>query len=100
MLSQAVPRNVSVSLLQLVERRLASHRPNRKFLRPLMQRSAVALILKVIEGELNVLMIKRADRAGDPWSGHMAFPGGASKSTMPMVLPPPAARRRRRSALR
>lgn len=25
---------------------------------------------------VNVLMIQRAERPGDPWSGHMAFPGG------------------------
>lgn len=41
-----------------------------------MQRSAVAMILQVREGELHILMIKRAEREGDPWSGHMAFPGG------------------------
>ena len=26
--------------------------------------------------DLAVLFIRRADRAGDPWSGHVAFPGG------------------------
>jgi 8-oxo-dGTP pyrophosphatase MutT (NUDIX family) len=26
--------------------------------------------------EMQVLMIERAEREGDPWSGHMAFPGG------------------------
>jgi 8-oxo-dGTP pyrophosphatase MutT (NUDIX family) len=67
---------VSVPLLQLIETRLAGHRPSRKLLRPLMKRSAVAMILQVREGELNILMIKRAERKGDPWSGHMAFPGG------------------------
>ena len=41
-----------------------------------MKRSAVAMILQVREGELHILMIKRAEREGDPWSGHMAFPGG------------------------
>lgn len=41
-----------------------------------MKRSAVALILQVRDGELHILMIKRAEREGDPWSGHMAFPGG------------------------
>lgn len=41
-----------------------------------MQRSAVAMILSVRQGELHILMIKRAERKGDPWSGHMAFPGG------------------------
>ena len=25
-------------------------------------------------------MIKRADREGDPWSGHMAFPGGRAET--------------------
>ena len=34
------------------------------------------LELEVRAGELHILMIKRADREGDPWSGHMAFPGG------------------------
>ncbi len=28
------------------------------------------------EGSLDLLLIERARRAGDPWSGHMAFPGG------------------------
>lgn len=65
-----------VSLLQMLETRLATHRPARPWLRPLMKRSAVALILQVREGELHILMIKRAEREGDPWSGHMAFPGG------------------------
>ncbi|GAB4207551.1 MAG: hypothetical protein OHK0013_25290 [Sandaracinaceae bacterium] len=27
-------------------------------------------------GDLEVLFIRRAERPGDPWSGHMAFPGG------------------------
>jgi len=67
---------VSIALLQLVEQRLARHRPRRQWLRPLMKRAAVALILRVERGELQVLMIRRAERDGDPWSGHMAFPGG------------------------
>ncbi len=67
---------MSISLLQLIESKLSSHRPGKKLLRPLMKRSAVALILQVRDGELHILMIKRAEREGDPWSGHMAFPGG------------------------
>ena len=67
---------MSVSLLQLIETELAGHRPGKKLLRRIMQRSAVAMILQVRRGELHILMIKRADREGDPWSGHMAFPGG------------------------
>ncbi|WP_328799376.1 NUDIX hydrolase [Sediminihaliea albiluteola] len=65
-----------VSLLHLIEHRLSDHRAGRKRLRRLRQRSAVAIILSVREGELHILMIKRAEREGDPWSGHMAFPGG------------------------
>jgi 8-oxo-dGTP pyrophosphatase MutT (NUDIX family) len=38
--------------------------------------SAVAAILRDGAAGCEVLLIKRADRAGDPWSGHMAFPGG------------------------
>jgi 8-oxo-dGTP pyrophosphatase MutT (NUDIX family) len=72
---------VSVSLLQLIETRLSEHNPDRKRFRQLMKRSAVAMILQVREGELHILMIKRAEREGDPWSGHMAFPGGRMDKT-------------------
>jgi 8-oxo-dGTP pyrophosphatase MutT (NUDIX family) len=37
--------------------------------------AAVAAVLRVV-AEPELLFIKRADAAGDPWSGHMAFPGG------------------------
>src|SRR6476469_8090178 len=40
-------------------------------------RAAVALVLRpAAGGELELLMIKRADFEGDPWSGHVALPGG------------------------
>ena len=50
-------------------------------MRPLLKRSAVALILRETAGEVELLMIKRAERKGDPWSGHMAFPGGRMDPT-------------------
>jgi 8-oxo-dGTP pyrophosphatase MutT (NUDIX family) len=40
------------------------------------KRAAVALILKNQENQTSVLFIQRAVRHGDPWSGHMALPGG------------------------
>jgi 8-oxo-dGTP pyrophosphatase MutT (NUDIX family) len=40
------------------------------------RRAAVALVLRVADGELELLLIKRADYEGDPWSGHVALPGG------------------------
>ena len=41
-----------------------------------MRRAAVALILRGEAGALEILMIKRASYEGDPWSGHVALPGG------------------------
>jgi len=38
--------------------------------------AAVAVILRELDGVPEVLFIERAKRVGDPWSGHMAFPGG------------------------
>ncbi|MEO7033641.1 MAG: CoA pyrophosphatase [Polyangiaceae bacterium] len=38
--------------------------------------AAIALILLEIGPSLEVLLIERAERIGDPWSGHMALPGG------------------------
>jgi 8-oxo-dGTP pyrophosphatase MutT (NUDIX family) len=39
-------------------------------------RAAVAAILREGGGEAEVLLIRRAEHPDDPWSGHMAFPGG------------------------
>jgi 8-oxo-dGTP pyrophosphatase MutT (NUDIX family) len=38
--------------------------------------AAIALILLEAGESFEVLLIERAERAGDPWSGHMALPGG------------------------
>jgi 8-oxo-dGTP pyrophosphatase MutT (NUDIX family) len=38
--------------------------------------AAVAAILREGREGAEVLLIRRAERASDPWSGHMAFPGG------------------------
>lgn len=39
--------------------------------------AAVAAIFRITSGDsLELLMIERASYAGDPWSGHIAFPGG------------------------
>jgi 8-oxo-dGTP pyrophosphatase MutT (NUDIX family) len=42
-----------------------------------MRLAAIALVLRPgIAGDPELLMIKRADAEGDPWSGHVACPGG------------------------
>ncbi len=39
--------------------------------------AAVALVLRGTSlSDAELLFIRRAERAGDPWSGHVAFPGG------------------------
>ena len=53
---------------------LASRVPE-KVVRPEARRAAVA-VLVAAGAEPAVLFIKRKERAGDPWSGQMAFPGG------------------------
>jgi 8-oxo-dGTP pyrophosphatase MutT (NUDIX family) len=39
-------------------------------------RAAVVLILRETPAGLELLLIKRAERQDDPWSGHVALPGG------------------------
>jgi len=47
-----------------------------------MRRAAVAVILRLGgAGALELLLIKRAEFAGDPWSGHVALPGGRRENT-------------------
>jgi 8-oxo-dGTP pyrophosphatase MutT (NUDIX family) len=61
--------------IDFVREKLSSHTPTRVGT-PEHPQAAVAVILR--EGTLGseVLLIERAIREGDPWSGHMAFPGG------------------------
>lgn len=47
-------------------------------------RAAVAVILRDgPRADSEVLLIERALKEGDPWSGHMAFPGGRQDPTDP-----------------
>ena len=62
--------------LHHVQETLSPFRPRKRWYRRWVKRSAVAMLVR--EGKLGpeVLMIKRAEREDDRWSGHMAFPGG------------------------
>ncbi len=62
--------------LQHLQDKLAKHSPKMQERRAQRKRSAVAIVLQEQDAELQVLMIKRAENERDPWSGHMAFPGG------------------------
>ncbi len=62
------------SLVQIFQEFNPTKIPDRRH----MARAGVGAILRE-KSHLNgisVLLIRRAERQGDPWSGHMAFPGG------------------------
>ena len=44
------------------------------------RRAAVAILIRIGEsGEPELFFIQRAEYEGDPWSGHVAFPGGRAE---------------------
>jgi 8-oxo-dGTP pyrophosphatase MutT (NUDIX family) len=62
--------------LDTIRKNLNGRKARREELFGIRRRAAVATILRTVGGETEVLLIRRAERQGDPWSGHMAFPGG------------------------
>ena len=65
--------------LTLIARRLAE-RPGRLVEQAGdARRAAVALMLRDHAGSLELLLIKRAEFESDPWSGHVALPGGRAE---------------------
>ena len=66
--------------LSFIRRRLAEVRPQLFAADRSTRQAAVAVILRDQAGDTDILFIKRAVKAGDPWSGHMAFPGGHLES--------------------
>jgi 8-oxo-dGTP pyrophosphatase MutT (NUDIX family) len=61
--------------IEFVRERLATHLsrepvPSEEF------HAAVAIVFRDGPEGVELLLIERAQREGDPWSGHMAFPGG------------------------
>ncbi len=63
--------------LDAIRERLARITP-RRIVKPNTTQAAVALILTPAErgDQLALLLVKRAEQRGDPWSGQMALPGG------------------------
>lgn len=58
-------------------RALGAHPPLEILAAGHVRLAAILLALRSREdGEPELLLIKRADAEGDPWSGHIAFPGG------------------------
>ncbi|MBU6283177.1 CoA pyrophosphatase [bacterium] len=61
--------------IQSIERRLRDREPVLTPHEP-RARAAVAMVLAPADEGARLLLIKRAEHPHDPWSGHMAFPGG------------------------
>lgn len=62
--------------LNVIRSRLAEHRPELPEPGEHTRQAAVAVILRGRDDATDILFIRRAEKRGDPWSGHMAFPGG------------------------
>lgn len=73
-----VPQQPASSLIGELAEKLDNHRPRRLPGRRYMARCGVAAVLseRPEHAGLSVLLMRRASRSGDPWSGHMSFPGG------------------------
>lgn len=75
----ATDNNRSISRLA---QQLATHRHRRLPGRRWLARAVVAVVLREDpEHGPCVLLMRRAQRQGDPWSGHMSFPGGRLSPT-------------------
>ncbi len=66
---------MSLAFPQLIKR-LERHAKPPKNYGPVQKKAAVAIVLQPSDEGPVMLMIRRATREGDPWSGHMGFPGG------------------------
>ena len=56
--------------------RLGRHSYRKQYAEGRRTRAAVAMIMRELPDDLEILFIERATHASDPWSGHLAFPGG------------------------
>lgn len=60
--------------LELIKHILSGHQPETLELEA--RSAAVSLILRGSDRDIEMLMIRRAEHDGDPWSGDLGFPGG------------------------
>ena len=63
-------------LTQPLQRQLQHFAKEEAGFEPRSGRAAVAIMVREGVEATEMLMIRRATREGDPWSGHMGFPGG------------------------
>jgi len=73
------------SKIEKIRYHLTNHRPISPPIQP-ATKAAVAMILQPCSDDLQMLFIHRAHHPQDPWSGHMAFPGGRQEPDDPDLL--------------
>ena len=67
--------------IQGLRDRLGRHRASAHDAPPGTPQASVALLVRPDASDLELLLIRRAVAPGDPWSGHMALPGGRRAPT-------------------
>jgi 8-oxo-dGTP pyrophosphatase MutT (NUDIX family) len=72
----------AVPTLSAIKRALSKNAPKRIVAEGVMRQAAVAAILRETRDDYpEILFIRRAEHPKDPWSGHMALPGGRVDDT-------------------
>lgn len=83
--AQGFSGDATRSVLERIARSLADSESLR-ITDPNVARAGVAMVLREGDAGAELLFIERATREGDPWSGHMAFPGGRFQPGDPDVV--------------
>ena len=65
--------------IRSIEEAIQNHEPVSYEVHDHTKHAAVAIVLRSTDVVTEALFILRASHDGDPWSGHMAFPGGHSE---------------------
>lgn len=69
--------------VEQIRKALARHQPQVVEREADLPEAAVALVLAGTERDLSLCVIRRAEHPEDPWSGHMALPGGRADAGDP-----------------
>ena len=67
---------MSLLYIEKIRESVRNHSPERHEITLSTRRAAVAIVLRPKKEDTEALFILRSVKEGDPWSGHMAFPGG------------------------